>query len=65
MVIHSVTPMQVLMVQNDTIEPVETKQVPGGYLEGRGTPRGFQVTGVWSTDPSVYLRYGPGSLYRE
>jgi len=53
------------MAQNDTIEPVETKQVPGGYLEGRGTPRGFQVTGVWSTDPSVYLRYGPGSLYRE
>ena len=66
MVIHSITPPEMLMEQS--AQPsLETRPVNGGYLEGHQTPGGFQMTRIWSTDPAMYLKkeYTPGSILPE
>jgi len=63
MIIHSVTPLQMLSAQ-DPIQPQSMRRISGGYLEGYDTPEGFQATRLMSTDPSLYLKneYSPGSI---
>lgn len=63
MLIHSVTPVQMLIEQPE-LPPYELRQIPGGYAEGQWTAQGFQIARLCSTDPGMYLRdeYAPGSI---
>ena len=64
MIIHSVTPIEYL------IPPSKGPQMEcmacgvNGFVEGRSTDTGFQVTRLISTNPQDYLdpRYSPGSV---
>jgi len=66
MFIYSVTPAHMLVEQQGPSD-LEVLEVPGGYAEGRRTPRGFQVARLCSTDPAMYLKpdFAPGSYRRE
>jgi hypothetical protein len=64
MLIHSVTPLEML-IERPEIPAASIKEIPGGYLEGYDTPQGFCMSRLCSTDPMQYLRaeYTPGSIY--
>lgn len=64
MVIHSVTPLHLLLGGQQT-RPARIKEIPGGYLEGVETPQGFCLSRLYSTDPAMFLKneYAPGSIY--
>lgn len=65
MLIHSVTPAQLLIEQPQSLQP-STLRIDGGILEGYETPGGFQTQRLLSTDPAMYLRaeYAPGQIYK-
>lgn len=64
MLIHSVTPAELLMEQPQEQAPT-WKQTDFGYLCGNETEQGFCINRVVSTDLSVYLKkeLSPGSYY--
>lgn len=63
MMIHSITPLEMLVEQPE-LPPVSIRQVEGGYVEGVETPQGFSTTRLCSTNPRLYLKnqYTPGSI---
>lgn len=63
MIIHSVTPVELLMEQPQA-SSAAVMEIQGGYLEGHRTPQGFVTSRLISTDPALYLKneYAPGSI---
>jgi len=64
-IIHSVTPVHYLC-EHPEMPKLSIQQISGGYLEGYDTPRGFQASRLYSTNPALYLKneYAPGSILR-
>lgn len=64
MVIHSVTPIELLMPQMGA-QNLVTKPFDRGFISGYDTPQGFAIANVISTDLSVYLddKFSPGKIY--
>ena len=65
MLIHSVTPIEML-VEQPQIPQMQYRKIGCGYLEGTETPQGFCVSCLHSTDLSLYLQpgYAPGNICR-
>ena len=63
MIIHSITPAELLMLPDEG-QQMSVQQINGGYLEGYHTEQGFQMTRLHSTNPALYLKneYSPGSI---
>ena len=66
MVIHSVTPVSLLLEHPESPE-MSVQRINGGYIEGHNTPQGFRAFRLHATDPAMYLKseYAPGSILRQ
>jgi hypothetical protein len=64
MIIHSVTPIDMLLYPETSARP-ETMPFSDGLLEGVKNQDGFTISRVISTNPKVFLdnRYAPGQIY--
>ena len=65
MLIHSVTPVH-LLIEQPEIPALEQRLIAGGYLEGGRTEQGFVLSRVCSTNPADYLNGGfaPGQILK-
>ena len=63
MIIHSVTPLDMLIEQAPP-QRTASMQEDGGCAEGVETPEGFMMTRLHSTNPALYLKkeLSPGSI---